>query len=217
MLTCRNGLGIYVSCNGKRLTVYRSVLLHNYPIRISSYYFSYSVINYRRDTVAPLRKENTFVILLRNSRFRWIWFSRFLRTTTCRTFWSHPCGYDSVSYATHRFIIAVDNKKQTPTKLHIPLYVRCTNRCYACHFKRKYSLIIWSCQSRLNKYTYAMRRYLLGHLHERWCSFSILVTTSIYDVNLFIRLNFTHRYCHFLHLHKRRYCTVTLYNYERSF
>ena len=61
MLTCRNGLGIYVSCHGKRLTVYRSVLLHNDSLWISSYYFSYSVITYRRDKVTPLRKENTFV------------------------------------------------------------------------------------------------------------------------------------------------------------
>ncbi len=217
MLTCRNGLGIYVSCHGKRLTAYRSVLLHNDSLWISSYYFSYSVINDRRDKVTSLRKENTFVTLLRNSRFRRIWFSCFLRTATCRTVWSHPCRDDSVSYATHRFIIAVDNKKQTPTKLHIPLYVCCTYRCYACHFKRKYSLIIWSCQSPFNKYTYAVRRYLLGYLYKRWCSFSILVTTEVHDVNLFIWLNFTHRYCHFLYLHKRHYCTVTTYNYERSF
>lgn len=141
MLTCRNGLGIYVSCHGKRLTAYRSVLLHNDSLWISSYYFSYSVITYRRDKVTPLRKENTFVILLRNSRFRRIWFSRFLRTTTCRTVWSHPCRDDSVSYATHRFIIAVDNKKQTSTKLHIPLYVRCTYRRYACHFKGNIHLL----------------------------------------------------------------------------
>ncbi len=57
MLTCRNGLGIYVSCHGKRLTVYRSVLLHNDSLWISSYYFSYSVITYRRDKVTPLRKK----------------------------------------------------------------------------------------------------------------------------------------------------------------
>ena len=63
MLTCRNGLGIYVSCHGKRLTVYRSILLHNDSLWISSYYFSYSVINDRRDKVTPLRKENTFVTL----------------------------------------------------------------------------------------------------------------------------------------------------------
>lgn len=44
---------------------------------ISSYCFSYSVITYRRDKVTPLRKENTFVTLLRNSRFRRVWFSRF--------------------------------------------------------------------------------------------------------------------------------------------
>lgn len=114
MLTCRNGLGIYVFCNGKRLTVYRSVFLHNDSLWISSYYFSYFVINDRRDKVTPLRKENSFITLLRNSRFRRIWFSRFLRTTTCRTFRSHPCRDDSVSYATHRFIIAVDNKNKRP-------------------------------------------------------------------------------------------------------
>ena len=39
---------------------------------------------------------------------------RFLWTTTCRTVWSHPCRDDSVSYATHRFIIAVDNKNKRP-------------------------------------------------------------------------------------------------------
>lgn len=63
MLTCRNGLGIYVSCHGKRLTVYRSILLHNDSLWISSYYFSYSAITYRRDKVTSLRKENTFVTL----------------------------------------------------------------------------------------------------------------------------------------------------------
>ena len=68
-----------------------------------------------------------------------------------------------------------------------------------------------------NKYIYAMRRYLLDHLYKWRCSFSILVTTSIYDVNLFIRLNFTHRYCHYINLHTRSYCSVTTYNYERSF
>lgn len=31
-----------------------------------------------------------------------------------RTVWSHPCRDDSVSYATHRFIIAVDNKNKRP-------------------------------------------------------------------------------------------------------
>lgn len=56
MLTCRNGLGIYVSCHGKRLTVYRSILLHNDSLWISSYYFSYSAITYRRDKVTSLRK-----------------------------------------------------------------------------------------------------------------------------------------------------------------
>ena len=39
MLTCRNGLGIYVSCHGKRLTVYRSIFLHNDSLWISSYCF----------------------------------------------------------------------------------------------------------------------------------------------------------------------------------
>ena len=63
MLTCRNGLGIYVSCHGKRLTVYRSIFLHNDSLWISSYYFSYSVITYRRDKVTPLRKENSFITL----------------------------------------------------------------------------------------------------------------------------------------------------------
>ena len=38
----------------------------------------------------------------------------FLRTATCRTVWSHPCRDDSVSYATHRFIIAVANKNKRP-------------------------------------------------------------------------------------------------------
>ena len=61
MLTCRNGLGIYVSCHGKRLTVYRSILLHNDSLWISSYYFSYSAITYRRDKVTSLRKENTLL------------------------------------------------------------------------------------------------------------------------------------------------------------
>ena len=61
-----------------------------------------------------LRLENTFVTLLWNSRFRRIWFSCFLRTATCRTVWSHPCRDDSVSYATHRFIIAVANKNKRP-------------------------------------------------------------------------------------------------------
>ena len=118
MLTCRNGLGIYVSCHGKRLTVYRSILLHNDSLWISSYYFSYSAITYRRDKVTSLRKENTFVTLLWNSRFRRIWFSCFLRTATCRTVWSHPCRDDSVSYATHRFIIAVANKNKRPQTIH---------------------------------------------------------------------------------------------------
>ena len=61
-----------------------------------------------------LEKKNTFVTLLWNSRFRRIWFSCFLRTATCRTVWSHPCRDDSVSYATHRFIIAVANKNKRP-------------------------------------------------------------------------------------------------------
>lgn len=196
------------------LSIRSSSQLSDTDRQLLFFLFCYSLL---RENFTPLRKKNTFVILLRNSRFRWIWFSHFLRPTTCRAFWSHPCCDDSISYAAHRFIIAVDNKKQTPTKLHIPLYVRCIARCYACHFKRKYSLIIWSCQSPVNKCTYAMRRYLLGHLHERRCSFSILVTTQVYDVNLFIRLSFTHRYRHFLHLHKHRYYAVTSYHYERSF
>ena len=62
----------------------------------------------------PLRKENTFVTLYGTVGFCRVWFSRFLRTTTCRTFRSHPCRDDSVSYATHRFIIAVDNKNKRP-------------------------------------------------------------------------------------------------------
>ena len=37
-------------------------------------------------------EKNTFSILLRDSRFRGVWFSRFLRTTTCRTFRSNPCA-----------------------------------------------------------------------------------------------------------------------------
>ena len=57
MLTCRNGLGIYVSCHGKRLTVYRSVLLHNDSLWISSYYFSYSAITYRRTKSLRLEKK----------------------------------------------------------------------------------------------------------------------------------------------------------------
>lgn len=69
------------------------------------------------------------------------------------------------------------NEKSPPTKLYIPLYVCCITWCYACHFKRKYSLIIWSCKPLINKYIDAMRRYLLGHLYKRGCSFSILVTT----------------------------------------
>ena len=63
--------------------------------------------------------------------------SRFLRTTTCRTFRSNPCDYDSIPYATDCLITAMDNPK-SPTKLYIPLYVRCITWCYACHFKRKY-------------------------------------------------------------------------------
>ena len=67
---------------------------------------------------------------------------RFLRTTTCWTFRSNSCSYDSVSYATDRLITAMGNEKSSPTKLHISLYVRCITWCDACHFKRKYSLII---------------------------------------------------------------------------
>lgn len=138
MLTCCNRLGIYVSCDGKCLAIYRSILLHNYPIRISSHYFPYSALNYRREKFSPLRKKNIFFILLRNIRFRWVWISRFLRTTTCWAFRSDSCGYDSVSYATYRSVIAMDNKKSPARVLHIFLYVRCITRCYACHFKRKY-------------------------------------------------------------------------------
>ena len=64
--------------------------------------------------------------------------SRFLRTATCRTFRSNPCSYDSIPYATDCLITAMDNPKSPPTKLYIPLYVRCITWCYACHFKRKY-------------------------------------------------------------------------------
>ena len=122
-------------------------------------------------------EKNTFSVLLRDSRFRRIWFSRFLRTTTCWTFRSNSCSYDSVSYATDRLITAMGNEKSSPTKLHISLYVRCITWCDACHFKRKYSLIIWSCKPLIDKHINAMRRYLLGHLYKRRCSFSILVTT----------------------------------------
>ena len=167
MLTCRNGLGIYVSCHGKRLTVYRSILLHNDSLWISGYYFSYSAITYRRDKVTSLRK-NTFVTLLWNSRFRRIWFSCFLRTATCRTVWSHPCRDDSVSYATHRFIIAVANKNKRPQ-----------NYTFLCMFVALFGVmlviskgnihLLFGRQSPFNKYTYVMRRYLLGHLYKRWC------------------------------------------------
>ena len=58
-----------------------------------------------------LEKRTLSLFFLRNSRFRWIWFSRFLRTTTCRTFWSNPCSDDSVSHATNCLIITMDNKK----------------------------------------------------------------------------------------------------------
>ena len=67
-----------------------------------------------------------------------VWFSRFLRTATCRTFRSNPCSYDSIPYATDCLITAMDNEKSPPTKLYIPLYVRCITWRYACHFKRKY-------------------------------------------------------------------------------
>lgn len=63
---------------------------------------------------------------------------RFLRTATCRTFRSNPCSYDSIPYATDCLITAMDNEKSPPTKLYIPLYVRCITWRYACHFKRKY-------------------------------------------------------------------------------
>ena len=46
--------------------------------------------------------------------------------------------YDSIPYATDCLITAMDNEKSPPTKLYIPLYVRCITWCYACHFKRKY-------------------------------------------------------------------------------
>lgn len=112
MLTCRNGrdlcflswqtpYSLSIRSSSQRFAMDRQLL------------FSYSAITYRRDKVTSLRK-NTFVTLLRNSRFRRMQFSRFLRTTTCRTVWSHPCRDDSVSYATHRFIIAVDNKNKRP-------------------------------------------------------------------------------------------------------
>ena len=65
----------------------------------------------------------------------------------------------------------MDNEKSPPTKLYIPLYVCCITWCYACHFKRKYSLIIWSCKPLINKYIDAMRRYLLGHLYKRGARF----------------------------------------------
>ena len=113
MLTCRNGLGIYVSCHGKRLTVYRSVLLHNDSLWISSYYFSYSAITYRRDKVTPLRKENTFVTLYGTVGFAGYGFLVFYGQQLAGPS-GHPCRDDSVSYATHRFIIAVDNKNKRP-------------------------------------------------------------------------------------------------------
>ena len=86
-------------------------------------------------------EKNTFSILLRDSRFRGVWFSRFLRTATCRTFRSNPCSYDSIPYATDCLITAMDNPKSPPTKLYIPLYVRCITWRYACHFKGNIELL----------------------------------------------------------------------------
>lgn len=37
------------------------------------------------------------------------------------------------------------------------------------------------------------------------------------DINLFIWLHFTHRYCYFLNVHKYSYYAVTAYSCERSF
>ena len=137
MLTRRHCLGIYVSCNGKCSAIYRSILLHNDSLWISAIIFLILLLITEGKTSLRLEK-NTFSILLRDSRFRGVWFSRFLRTTTCRTFRSNPCGYDSIPYATDCLITAMDNEKSPPTKLYIPLYVRCITWCYACHFKRKY-------------------------------------------------------------------------------
>ena len=168
MLTCRNGLGIYVSCHGKRLTVYRSVLLHNDSLWISSYYFSYSAITYRRDKVTPLRKENTFVTLLRNSRFRRIWFSRFLWTTTCG-----PSGAIHAAMIQSLMpLIALLLQWITKINAHktIHSFVCLLHYSVLClSFQKEIFTYYLACQPSLNKYTYAVRRYLLGHLYKRWC------------------------------------------------
>ena len=82
-------------------------------------------------------EKNTFYSFTGQSVSRGMVFS-FLRTATCRTFRSNPCSYDSIPYATDCLITAMDNPKSPPTKLYIPLYVRCITWRYACHFKRKY-------------------------------------------------------------------------------
>ena len=40
---------------------------------------------------------------------------------------------------------------------------------------------------------------------------------QVHDINLFIWLHFTHRYCYFLNVHKYSYYAVTAYSCERSF
>ena len=88
-------------------------------------------------TSLRLEKEHFLYSFTGQSVSRGMVFS-FSTDNNLPTFRSNPCGYDSIPYATDCLITAMDNEKSPPTKLYIPLYVRCITWCYACHFKRKY-------------------------------------------------------------------------------
>ena len=137
MLTRRHCLGIYVSCNGKCSAIYRSILLHNDSLWISAIIFLILLLITEGKTSLRLEKELS-LFFYGTVGFAGYGFLVFYGQQLAGTFRSNPCAYDSIPYATDCLITAMDNEKSPPTKLYIPLYVRCITWCYACHFKRKY-------------------------------------------------------------------------------
>ena len=136
MLTRRHCLGIYVSCNGKCSAIYRSILLHNDSLWISTIIFLILLLITEGKTSLRLEKEH-FLFFYGTVGFAGMVFS-FSTDNNLPDLPEQSMRYDSIPYATDCLITAMDNEKSPPTKLYIPLYVRCITWCYACHFKRKY-------------------------------------------------------------------------------
>ena len=197
MLTRRHCLGIYVSCNGKCSAIYRSILLHNDSLWISAIIFLILLLITEGKTSLRLEKEHFLYSFTGQSVSRGMVFS-FSTDNNLPGFRSNPCAMIQSLMPLIALSLQWITKNRRPQ-----------NYTFLCMFVALLGVMLVISKGNIE--------LLFGASH---LSTNILMLCGVtcwviytngvlvfnlghhrYDINLFIWLHFTHRYCYFLNVH----------------